>query len=328
MDKLIYGASRSFRDTVDLAKRYGKSPWPVLITGETGVGKEGVAQLVHESSDRRKERFTAVNCGALPLGLVESELFGYERGAFSGAAQSSRGLVRQARGGTLFLDEVGDLDFPSQVKLLRLLDSGEVRSLGGEQSEKVDIRIIAATNVDLVTAVREKRFRHDLLERLSVLPLQLPPLRNRREDIFPLAQHFAAIAGTSMREDTETVLLQYEWPGNIRQLRNTIIRASFETNTTIGPNLLRRCLEREKGRGLKSGNQSPYTGTLEEIEKRAIVDRLRLCQGNRKQTAKELGIAKSTLHEKLRKWNEHAPMPWPAGRHSENDAALLSHMGR
>ncbi|MFM8270463.1 MAG: sigma 54-interacting transcriptional regulator, partial [Pseudomonadota bacterium] len=211
--ELIMGQSRVFKKTLEDLDKFAKSPWPVLLTGETGVGKELLAHRVHDQSLRQKGPFIPVNCGALPPGLFESELFGFERGAFSGAVQTHRGLVRTAHGGSLFLDEIGELDLALQVKLLRLLESQEIRSVGSSRVEKVDVRIIAATNKNLEDLVREGRFRHDLLERLSVLPVSIPPLRDRADDIALLAQGFLERMGRDITKIDLSCLSQFEWPG-------------------------------------------------------------------------------------------------------------------
>ena len=187
-----YGANRAFKRLIQTAEQFAHSHWPVLILGETGVGKELVARFVHDRSSRARGPFVPINCAAIPPGLFESELFGFERGAFSGATVASRGLLRTANHGTLFLDEIGDLDLPLQVKLLRLMDQGEVRSLGGTRVDKIDVRIVAATNVNLYAAVSAQRFRQDLLERLAVLTLDVPPLRERPEDIPIIASSLLA----------------------------------------------------------------------------------------------------------------------------------------
>lgn len=213
----------------DLIERIAPSEATVLITGETGTGKELVARHVHALSNRRNAKFVAVNCGAFSETLVESELFGYERGAFTGAQQSKPGWFEAANGGTLFLDEIGDLPLPMQVKLLRVLQEREVVRLGSRQPVPIDVRLIAATNVDLAEAVRAGRFREDLYYRLKVISLPLRPLRERRGDILPLTRHFLQAYARRIGEsdvqlscDAEQELLSYAWPGNIRELENVI----------------------------------------------------------------------------------------------------------
>lgn len=304
--ELVVGSSPLFRARMKLVESYAGAEWPVLLLGETGVGKEVIARRIHELSPRRAGLFLPVNCAAMPAGLFESELFGHERGAFSGAQQASRGLLRQASGGTVFLDEIGDLPLDLQVKLLRFLDSGEVRAVGSARVERAESRIVAATNVCLAEAVRHGRFRRDLFERLSVLRLEIPPLRHRKEDIVPLAVHFLDALGARYQADELAPLVEYEWPGNVRQLRNFLIRATIIGRSALEGRLIDKLLLEEKAQagGPVGTPQALWNGSLAEIEKEVIVARLRRLNGNRKRTAKELGIAKSTLQEKLRRWRE------------------------
>lgn len=306
MQELTFGNSKPFAECVERADRYSSHAWPLLILGETGVGKELIARRVHERSPRASHLFLPVNCAAIPGALFESELFGYEKGAFSGATQSTRGIFRQAHLGTLFLDEVGELDLSLQGKLLRLLDSGEVRSVGATRVESMDVRILAATNIDLPHAVSKGKFRQDLLERLSVLSLTLPPLRERREDIVPIAQSLLKRLNARAEEGALMPLLEYEWPGNIRQLRNLLIRTTVMGDSIVSRPLILSVLAEERARraGVAKRDNEVLQGSLAEIEKQVIVEKLKQCHGNRKQTAEELGIAKSTLHEKMRKWKE------------------------
>jgi two-component system, NtrC family, response regulator HydG len=228
----LVGKSPIMRQLYDLLERVGATAAPVLITGESGTGKELVARAVHQASARASAPFVAVNCTALPESLLESELFGHARGAFTGATEAKRGLFAEADGGTLFLDEIGDMSLPLQAKLLRVLESGTVRPVGGSGERRADARIIAATHRDLGAAVRERRFREDLYYRLHVLPVQLPPLRARREDIPLYIEHFSASVyarnpSLPRREWTaEAVrrLTELPWPGNVRELRNLVER--------------------------------------------------------------------------------------------------------
>src|ERR1700758_1984067 len=206
----------------------------VLITGETGTGKELIARTIHESSHRRTRPWVDINCAALPENLVESELFGYEKGAFSGADSSKPGLFELADKGTLFLDEIGELQLQTQVKLLRVLDGQPFYRLGGHKKIKVDVRIVAATNQDLEAAVREGRFRQDLFHRLGQFQLRVPPLRERPEDIVALAEHFLRIKAPAKHFSDQAIsaLLSHTWPGNIRELRNLIARMAMESSST------------------------------------------------------------------------------------------------
>jgi len=315
--ELIFGNSNRFKKLIEQVDNYAKSPWPVLLTGETGVGKELLAKRVHALSLSSKGPFIPVNCAALPSGLFESELFGYERGAFSGAVQSHRGLVRMAQGGTLFLDEIGELDLSIQVKLLRLLESSEVRSVGSTRFETVHVRIVAATNQELPSLVRKGKFRLDLLERLSVLPVEVPALKDRKEDIPLIAMNILDRMGSRFSVEDLMCLDQFDWPGNARQLKNFLIRCHVLGQANIDAELIEKQLNQEK----KRFESEPLAGslqigvTLAEIEKQVVMDRLKRVHGNRKKAAEELGIAKSTLHEKLRKWKEDCGQEvWPLFR--------------
>lgn len=299
----IQSRSKNFCTILTQALQFAATPYPVLILGETGVGKELLARFIHSHSTEKTGPFVAVNCGAIPTPLFESELFGHERGAFSGAVQASRGLIRSALTGTLFLDELGELDNSNQVKLLRFLDQGEIRPVGSARTERVSVRLLAATNADLYTNVREDHFRLDLLERFSILTLSIPPLRERKEDIGVLIDDILAKMkiNTPMEPDAVEALQNFDWPGNVRQLRNVLIRAAILDSSAIKHETIEKILGEERATCFP-GRHQWGRASLAEIEKQVIVDRLRHCNGNRKQTAKELGIAKSTLQEKLKRW--------------------------
>src|SRR6202041_2680450 len=228
----IIGASPKMRDLFDLIETIAPQSSRVLITGESGTGKELVARAIHENSARAKAPFITINCGAFPETLLESELFGYLRGSFTGANENRRGLFQAADGGTLFMDEIGNMSLTMQVKLYRILQEGKVRPVGSTEESSVDVRVIAATNKDLEKEIAEGRFREDLFYRLDVVPIHLPPLRERREDIPLLVNSFLVefarqnqkkISGLSA--DAQEALQKYSWPGNIRQLRAVIERA-------------------------------------------------------------------------------------------------------
>ncbi len=296
---------------------YSHSDFPVLIVGETGVGKELAALSVHEQSDRKRGPFIPINCAGFPPTLFESELFGHERGAFSGALQNHLGLIRKATGGTLFLDEIGELDLSLQVKLLRTLETHEVRAVGSTRIEHINTRFIAATNADLPQLVARGTFRQDLFERLSVLRIEVPPLRERKEEIERIAREILGELSCTASPEALVLLHSYDWPGNIRQLKNVLIRCSVLGQRSIRSDLLASVLEEEKARHPQiSQSHGGVSGTLAEIEREAIVRKLTECRGNRKRAAKELGIAKSTLHEKIRRWKEESeePLDWPLGR--------------
>jgi len=303
----IVAASASMRAVLDVVERIRDRDLPVLITGETGTGKEVVAQAVHRTSARAKGPFLAVNCATLPEDLLDSELFGHEKGAFTGATGARKGLFREAHGGTLFLDEVGDVSPRLQAKLLRVVQEGEVRAVGGGSATAVDVRLVAATNRDLEQMVRDGEFRNDLLFRLNVLPILLPPLRERRDDILPLVQHvLQRLRAEPGRGDlaltpaAQEKLLHYDWPGNVRQLENVIERsfALFPGPLLDAPEILIA----------PSGVNLPADGrddaddadlTLAEIEDRHIRRVLDAQAGNQVAAARVLGISRSTLRRKL-----------------------------
>jgi PAS domain S-box-containing protein len=278
----------------------------VLITGASGTGKELVAKAIHSRSPRIERPFVAVNCAAVPEGLLESELFGYRKGAFTDARTDKPGRIAQAEGGTLFLDEVGDLPLALQVKLLRFLQDHRYEPLGGTESISADVRIIAATNRDLGSLVREGRFRDDLYYRLNVMQIPLPPLTNRREDIPLLARHFIRrFRGTTgkpierLTQDALATLMRYPWPGNIRELENAIEHAFILCK---GPEI---GVEHLPGHLLDvpPGRESPGPGParLDSLEREAIVIALRRHGGNKTRAAQELGIHRTTLIRKLKR---------------------------
>src|SRR5215211_5718563 len=236
----LVGVSSGFVEVMKMVGRVAATNLPVLITGESGTGKEVVARAIHCRSARAEGPFVAVNCGAVPSELIESEMFGHVRGAFTGAERDRRGLLQEADGGTILLDEITETTPAFQVKLLRALQEGEIRRVGSNHTIRVDVRVIAATNRDVEREVREGRFRQDLFYRLNAVTLYLPPLRERREDIMPLARHFAAHAcpgdaPVSFSRDAVRVLVSYDWPGNIRELENAIIRAVALCDRLVRP---------------------------------------------------------------------------------------------
>jgi len=276
----------------------------VLITGETGTGKELIARTIHQSSHRRSRPWVDINCAALPENLVESELFGYEKGAFTGADSSRAGLFELADKGTLFLDEIGELQLQTQVKLLRVLDGYPFYRLGGHRKIKVDVRIVAATNQDLDAAVTEGRFRQDLFHRLGQFQLRVPPLRERPEDIVALAEHFLNLKtpGSSFAPDAVSALLSHPWPGNVRELRNLIARVAVESS--------RPEIEQSQIQDAMSGSPvaqrqsaSMPVGNLDSMEEQMIIRALERSGGHRSQAAEQLGISRRTLSRKLKEYN-------------------------
>ncbi len=280
----------------------------VLIQGESGTGKELVARSIHFSGERASKPFIGVSCAALAETLLESELFGYEKGAFTGAAAQKKGKFEQADGGTIFLDEIGDISPKLQMDLLRILQERRFYRVGGSEEVQVDVRVIAATNVDLEEAVKEGSFRDDLYYRLNVINIRLPPLRERPEDIPLLARSFierlAHELGRNITDLTEgalKLLLEQTWPGNVRQLENVIERAMVTCkNRVLGEDDF-AFLCRDKG--VTEGWSVPTNLTLQEIEKQVIAATLQKSEGNIKETAVVLGIDRSTLYEKIKKYD-------------------------
>lgn len=298
----IVGNSQKMQALYEIMKKLIPISSSVLIEGESGTGKELVARAIHYEGPRKAKPFVAQQCSAIPETLLESELFGHAKGAFTGAKSDKKGLFEAANGGTFFLDEIGDITPPMQAKLLRVLQEGEVRRLGENTSRKVDVRIISATNKNLRAEVQEGRFREDLYYRLKVISIALPALRERAEDIPLLAQHFlkryARKCGKKIKKIDESALEKlrgHSWPGNVRELENTIERAVILCEgDTILPNHL--TLELDVG-------QEPY-GTIRDFEKRLILTTLRNYDGNRTKAAKVLGISVRTLQYKLKNWKE------------------------
>jgi len=306
----LIGASRAMRDVAARIVRVAPSPLPVLITGESGTGKELVARAVHQASGRGP--LVAVNCAALPLDLLESELFGHQRGAFSGAVRDKPGLFEAAHGGTLFLDEIGDLPLALQPKLLRALESGEIRRLGSTTPQLVDTRVLAATNKDLSEEVRTGRFRQDLFWRLNVLSIRVPALRERVADIPLLVEHFAA--GRPVSAEAMARLTAHPWPGNVRELRNAIERAlAMRTGDSIDARDLAE-LSTETTGGLLAGSIEQQV-PLRELERSYILMVLENVRGNKSRAAEILGLDRKTLYRKLEEFaQDKSPAAGPEDR--------------
>ena len=310
----IVGDSKPMREAIDVARKVARYPSTVLITGESGTGKELFARLVHDESPRAANPFVAVNCGAIPESLLESELFGHVRGAFTGAVSDRAGLFADAEGGTLFLDEIGELPLALQVKLLRALQEGEVRAVGAAASRRIDVRVIAATNRDLGEEVAHRRFREDLFYRINVVAIPLPPLRERGEDVAPLAAHFirryaeklgmphAALAPSALAE-----LARHSWPGNVRELENAIERALvLAGGAVVEPQHLPDAV-----RGGVSTNGSPRVAAeselsvkhrVRELERTLIESALARTGGNRTRAARLLELSHRALLYKIREY--------------------------
>lgn len=317
----IVAKSPAMQRVLQLAKRAASSAATILISGESGTGKERVARFVHHESPRRTGPFVAVNCGAMPEQLLESELFGHKEGSFTGAAHDTQGLFAAADGGTLFLDEIGETSAALQVRLLRVLQERTIRPIGSTEDTPIDVRILAATNRDLTELVAEKTFREDLYYRLRVVPLEIPPLRQRAEDLLPLAREF--IAGTcqqnacgpcALSSEVLDLLLAYDWPGNVRELENAIERAVVlaEDRPTIhSADLPPEIRRHERSMDTATGERIP---TLADIEKRHIVSVLQRMGGSRKKTAAALDIAENTLWRKLKSYGLVKARPKPSSR--------------
>jgi two-component system NtrC family response regulator len=304
----IVGSSEKIRDVLDMAGRVAASDASVLITGESGTGKELLAKGIHYNSPRAAGPFVAVNCAAIPEHLIESELFGHVRGAFTGAVKDKEGKFELATSGTLFLDEIGDLRVDLQAKILRALQERQVDRVGGKHPVSVDVRIIAATNKDIERAVKEGSFREDLYYRLSVITLHMPPLRERRDDIPMLVQHFLKKfnRGSDVRIDPEALamLTAYGWPGNVRELENSIERASvLKRGDTITPAELPDKLKKEKTSIENIILNLPDEGiALEDLEKSLIIKALEKHKGNQTRAAEYLGITRPTLIYRMEKY--------------------------
>lgn len=307
--KHLLGGSQTLERVLKQARSAAATSATVLLCGENGTGKEMLARAIHQESPRSTGPFVAVSCAALPETLIESELFGHEKGAFTSATQTRKGRFELANGGTLFLDEIGDLSAAVQVKLLRVLQEREFERVGGNKTLTVDIRLIAASNRDLEKEVAAGRFRQDLFFRLNVVPLTLPPLRERQDDIPLLAAHFAAASAAKYSQPTPElepglieVLQEYEWPGNVRELENLIERlVVLSSNATLGlefvPEKMLRVLP-----GAKAGDESTLEGAVEALKKRMIVNALQ-SEGNKVAAAKKLGISRSYLHRLINEFD-------------------------
>ena len=303
----LVGTSPPMRMVKSLGARAAKSSIPVLITGESGVGKEVIARALHGASDRSGKPFVAVNCGALPANLIESILFGHEKGAFTGAHDKHLGKFQEANGGTLFLDEIGDTSPAFQVKLLRALQEGEVRPVGSARAVPVDVRIIAATNRDLDADVASGHFRRDLYYRIAGISLHLPPLRERPQDIAPIVAGMfkkSALAGRRFSDAAMRALMSHHWPGNVRELQNEVLRAlALGDGDMLDADLLSPRVGRAVAcKGSKPGFD-PEGATLkehlEQLEAQLIADALQRHKGNKTRVAEELGLTRVGLRMKL-----------------------------
>lgn len=286
----------------------------VLITGESGTGKEVIAHFIHEESERHLRPFLDINCASLPEQLLESELFGYEKGAFTDARTPKSGLFEEANGGTIFLDEIGEMPLALQSKLLRVIETKAFRKIGGNKNIELDVRIISATNKDLKKAVEEKKFREDLYYRLNVFPIHIPPLRERKEDIIPLTEYFLHFfakkfgRNISLSDEAKDIFLRYPWKGNVRELKNIIERICIMFRETVLkpehlPLEIREDVITEERFDENIANESPFLKKLEEIEKTMLLDAISKTSGNILKAARLLGIPRGTLRHKIAKHN-------------------------
>lgn len=309
----IIGNSKSLTEVMETVKRVAPTRATVLLVGETGTGKELFAQAIHQNSPRRRAPFLTVHCAALAPSLLESELFGHEKGAFTGASERRIGRFESADGGTLFLDEIGEIDASTQIKLLRFLENRTFERLGSSKTIEVDIRLIFATNRDLEKSVREGKFREDLYYRLNVVPVRLPPLRERQEDILPLVDHYIKefsreneVPPVEFSEGAKAALKRYSWPGNIRELRNfcenlvVLKQGGMVSEYDLDPRIV------EEGGPPRDGvsQDRPTSLSKEENEKRLLRNALIQARGNRTKAAELMGISRRTLHRKLAMWPE------------------------
>ncbi len=303
----IIGEDPTLLEVLRVVKKVAPTDSTVLINGESGTGKELIAEALHINSPRKSKPFVPINCGALPKDLQESELFGYVKGAFTGAQTNKKGLFEEANGGTIFLDELGEMELPLQVKLLRFLQDHKVFRIGDAKPITVDVRVICATNKDLKKLINEKRFREDLYYRVNVISLMLPPLRERKEDIPSLAKFFCELFAERfgrgecrLSQDAIEVLMNYEWPGNIRELQNVLERSVILADgPVIGTEHFPKDFNEPHVNIRDILEDQP---TLDDLEKRYILETLRATKGNKVLTCERLGISNTTLWRKLKEY--------------------------
>ena len=305
----VVGSSQAIREVLRFVERVAPTDSTTLLLGETGTGKELIARAIHRSSRRTTRPLVTVNCAALPVGLLESELFGHEKGSFTGAYARKLGRFELADGGTIFLDEIGDIGEALQAKLLRVLQEGEFERVGGVKTLKVNVRVIAATNRDLHKAVQESRFREDLYYRLNVLPIQIPPLRQRREDILALVRHFVHVLNGKLGKSIDTIpravadqLVSYNWPGNVRELMNVVERSMIlsegnvlDLGSALGPRTEPVC-------GAGGVVVRPYETAVKDFKRELLVESIRQCDGNKAAAARLLHIQPTYLSRLIRQF--------------------------
>ncbi len=314
MDTPIKGSHPLMEKIMAISRKVATTDSTVLIMGESGTGKELIARYVHAMSRRSANPFIAVNCGAIPPDLLESEMFGHERGAFTGAVGSRMGMFQLANGGTIFLDEIGEMSQALQVKLLRVLQEREIRPVGADRSVRVDVRVIAATNKELASEVEKGRFREDLFYRLQVIPITIPPLRERRSDIPVIVGYFLdkhnqkqPTAPTRIADDAMVYLWEYDWPGNVRELENLVERLVILsedgkiTVENLPPNIRAFISDKKIPRPHLTEEGIDLNQAVEEFEYRLIDEALRRTKGNKQAAARLLGLKRTTLVAKLRR---------------------------
>lgn len=308
----LYGSSAAMQEVYQKIDKVAPTDATVLVTGESGGGKELVARTIHERSRRSRGPFVAINCGAIPSNLIEAELFGHEKGAFTGATRSRGGCFERAEGGTLLLDEITEMSLDMQVRLLRVLETGRYSRVGGDAELRADVRIVAATNRDPHQAVRDGRLREDLLYRLAVFPLALPPLRERDGDAELLAEHFLqrfnTESGTDKRFSRAAIgtIRTHQWPGNVRELRNAVHRAFIMADDLVELDLAGLACPPVEGECLRV----PIGTSLAEMERQAIFATLDHCAGNKRRAAEILGVSLKTLYNRLSAYqSDTAPSP-------------------
>jgi two-component system response regulator HydG len=301
----IIGESSAIRKVFDRIRAAAPIDSTVLIIGESGTGKELVADAIHKISNRAEGPLVKVNCSAIPETLMESELFGYEKGSFTGATESRPGKFEQSNGGTIVLDEVGDIPIRLQPKLLRVLENSTVERLGGRESKKLDLRVVSSTNRDLDLAVMRTEFRQDLLYRLRVVTIELPPLRDRKEDIPLIVDHFIKILSlklnkkiTGVDKEAMRIFMDYNWPGNVRELKHALEQMAIFSSETILSDVP------ETIGGKRKKEQAPISGPIKDLEKKAILDALAKYKGDKRKAAEKLGIGLRTLYRKLKEYGE------------------------
>ncbi|WP_370263053.1 sigma-54-dependent transcriptional regulator [Limnobacter sp.] len=308
-EQVMVGESPMIRQLRKLVSKIAPTDSTVLLTGESGSGKEVLARTIHGMSMRSERPFVPINCGAISPELIESELFGHTKGAFTGATETHQGLFYYAQGGTLFLDEIGELPLSMQTKLLRVLEDRRIRPVGSNREVDVDVRIVAATNVNLDVEVKRGRFRQDLFYRLQVLPIEMPPLRSRPEDVELLASYFMGVFARKLRLDPLVIspdmlarLQAYEWPGNVRELRNFVERSlilGYFPKEDLPLNL-----DLDEKRAMDEELHTQADESLEQVEKNHILKVLNACGGNKSEAARRLGVSRKTLERKCLAWSQ------------------------